>query len=92
MEDLLLIQYTVFPPISLYRRPNDCPQLESKHLAVNKIDKQYCFVGLNTHICDYSLTSSAYVLPSVRETKFHTHTRNRQNYSSVYLDILFWGD
>ena len=71
------MQYIVFPPISVYRRPNDCPQLEPKHIAVNKIDKRYWFVWLNTHICDYSLTSSAYVLPSVRETKFHTHTRKR---------------
>ena len=37
------------------------------------------------------LTFSAYVLPSVRESKFHTHTKKQENYSCVYLDILFLG-
>ena len=33
----------------------------------------------------YSQTLSAYVPPSMSATKFHTHSKQRQNYSSVYL-------
>ena len=36
----LLNSPVVFLPINIYRRPDDCPQLEPKHIAVNKTDKQ----------------------------------------------------
>jgi hypothetical protein len=32
-------------------------------------------------------TTLSLVLPSMWATKFHTHTNNRQNYSSVYLTL-----
>ena len=38
----------------------------------------------------YSWRPSAFVLPLMGETKFHSHLKNRQNYSSIYsyLNIL----
>ena len=35
----------------------------------------------------YSQTPSASFPPSVSATKFHTHTKNRQNYSSIYINL-----
>jgi len=35
-----------------------------------------------------TIRSSPYVPPSVWQTKFHTHTKQRQNYNSVYLFIF----
>jgi hypothetical protein len=39
----------------------------------------------------YSQTPSANVPPSIWATKFHPHTKNRQNYSAVYLNIYIFG-
>ena len=49
-----------------------------------------CLVPLRPKIFSsalYSLTFWAYVPPSMWTTEFHTHTNNRQNYSSVYLNL-----
>ena len=39
----------------------------------------------------YSQTPSAYFPPSMWAIMFHTHTKNRQNYSSVYLNLHIFG-
>jgi hypothetical protein len=35
----------------------------------------------------YSQAPSACVLPSMWQTKFHTHTKQKESYSSVYLNL-----
>jgi hypothetical protein len=30
---------------------------------------------------------TVHILPSISETKFHTHTKQRKNYSSVYFSL-----
>jgi len=35
----------------------------------------------------YSQTSSAYVPPSMWESKFHTHTKQHESYSSLYVNL-----
>jgi hypothetical protein len=42
-------------------------------------------LGPKSSSASYSRTPSAYVPPSIWETKFHTHTKNRQNWS-----LHFW--
>jgi hypothetical protein len=40
----------------------------------------------------YCRTSAAYAPPLVLQTKYRNHKNNRQNYSSVYLNIYIFGE
>ena len=39
----------------------------------------------------YSRKPSGHIPPSVRATRFHNHTNNRQDYSFVYLNLYIFG-
>jgi len=48
------------------------------------------FITALTSVRHLSL-SWANPMPAMSTTKFHTHTKNRQNYSSIYLDLQIFG-
>ena len=48
-------------------------------------------LGSNILVSTLFYTSSAYLPPSMWATKFHTHTKKRQNYTSVHLNLYIFG-